>query len=359
MARRLVLHLGSMKSGTSFLQNVLGQNKQRLAEQGLLFPGPRWRAQVQAVQELIAHGGPEQPPMKPGGPFERIADEVNAWDGDAVISMEFLAPRSVTKIRQIEAAFPDTEIQAILTCRDLGRNVPAMWLESVQTGGTTPWGDYLSAVRRRTGTRPARNFWKHQDLPVIAERWARELGHDNLTLVTVPQKGAAPDLLWRRFAEAVGFAPEGFDLEVRANKAIGLATAQVLLGLNQGLAAAGEGMPRHYDEYVKHRLSKRGLANRSHLEPRLGLKEAWVGKEADRQVSALRDAGYRVVGDLEELRAAPVPGVHADDVTAEQLTEAWTAALALALESWADSERKLRRQVRRLQARADADAGQA
>lgn len=346
MASRLVLHLGSMKSGTSFIQNVLGQNKERLAEQGVLFPGPRWRAQVQAVRELIGAGGPKQEPVRADGPWRRIVDEVNAWDGVAVISMEFLAPRSAAKIRQILADFPDTRVEAILTGRDLGRNVPAMWLESVQTGGTTPWGEYLDGVRGRTATRPARNFWKHQDLPAIAERWAGELGPDRFTLVTVPQPGAAPDLLWRRFAEAVGFDPEGFGLDVRANRAIGLATALVLLRLNQEYAARHGEMPRYYDEYVKHRLSKRGLALQGGDEPRLGLDERWVRKAADEQVAALAAAGHRVVGDLEELQAVAVPGIHADEVTPEQVAAASTRALALAVESWASADRQLRRRKR-------------
>ena len=34
MAQRVVLHVGTMKSGTSFIQNVLGENKAALAERG-------------------------------------------------------------------------------------------------------------------------------------------------------------------------------------------------------------------------------------------------------------------------------------------------------------------------------------
>jgi len=350
VASRLVLHLGSMKSGTSFVQNVLGQNRERLAEQGVLFPGPRWRAQVQGVRELIGAGGPKQEPIRPDGPWQRIVDEVNAWDGVAVVSMEFLAPRPRVKIRQLMADFPDTQVQAVLTCRDLGRNVPAMWLESVQTGGTTEWRDYLEGVRRRTRERAARNFWKHQDIPAIAERWAGELGQENLTLVTVPHKGAAPDLLWRRFAEAVGIDAEGYDLKVRANKAIGLASALVLLRMNQSYDAEAGQMPPHYDEFVKHKLAKRGLALHSDREPRLGLSASWVAKEADKQVKTLTGAGYRVVGDLDELRATRVPGIHADEVTQEQLMDAAVAALAQSVESWADNERRLRRRLRRAQA---------
>ena len=62
MADRVVLHIGSMKSGTSFIQNVLGNNGDALAEHGITFAGERWRDQVTAVQDLIAHGGPARSP---------------------------------------------------------------------------------------------------------------------------------------------------------------------------------------------------------------------------------------------------------------------------------------------------------
>ena len=64
MAERVVLHIGSMKSGTSFIQNVLGNNREALAQHGISFAGERWRDQVSAVQDLIAHGGPRQEPLE-------------------------------------------------------------------------------------------------------------------------------------------------------------------------------------------------------------------------------------------------------------------------------------------------------
>lgn len=336
-----------MKSGTSFLQNVLGQNKELLAERGVLFPGPRWRAQVTAVRDVIATGGPGQPATAADGPWQRLVDEINAWPGTAVVSMEFLAPRSEPKIEQIRAAFPDTSVEAVLTCRDLGRNIPAMWLEAVQNGGTTPWGQYLDAVRqRRSGDRVARNFWKHQGIPEIASRWAKVLGHDRLTLVTVPPQGAAPDTLWRRFADAAGFDPAGCELDVRANPSIGLTSALVLLRLNQAYQREHGAMPPHYDTYVKHKLAKRGMVFRSKEEPRLGLDASWVVKAGESQIERLQRAGHRVVGDLFDLRPAAVKGVHADQVTQEEVLDASIAALARSLDSWAESDRGHRRRRR-------------
>lgn len=345
MASKVVLHLGAMKSGTSFIQNVLGHNKEHLREIGVLFPGPRWRFQVRAVRELMGHGGLDQDPMPERGRWRRLIAEIDRWPGIAVVSMEFLGPRPVDKIRQIAADFEGTPVEAVLTGRDLGRTLPAMWQESIQNGGTLAWDDYLNAVRRR-GPRAA-PFWRQQDLPAIAERWSSVLGADRFSLVTVPSSGTGPEVLWRRFAEAVGFDPGGCDLDVLANPSMGLASTQVLLRLNQAYQAEYDGMPDHYDPYVKHKLAKRGLVHRSNAEPRLGLDEKWVVRMGEEQIEQLRAAGHRVVGDLAELTPVPVTGVHPDDVALEQVLDAAVAGLAVSLSGWSEEVAQLRRQLRK------------
>ena len=88
VAKRLVLHIGAMKSGTSFIQNVLRTtaNRERLAEHGILFACDRWREQVLAVRELIDRGGPGQEPITPNGPWQHLVDVVErvARDRDRV-----------------------------------------------------------------------------------------------------------------------------------------------------------------------------------------------------------------------------------------------------------------------------------
>jgi hypothetical protein len=357
VARRLVLHVGSMKSGTSFIQNVLGHNKARLSEAGVLFPGERWRSQVAAVQELIGRGGAAQEPYAPGGPWLRLVEEINAWPGTAVVSMEFLGPRNEEKIGQIVQAFPDTRIDAVLTCRDLGRNIPAIWLESVQNGSVVGWSDYLEAVRAAKRRPPAgRNFWRHQDLGEIAGRWAGELGSDRLTLVAVPQPGAPSGLLWERFAGVLVVDPASYDLEVRANPSIGLATALVLLRLNRHLSQDGE-LPREYDRFVKHILAKRGLVARQDVEPRLGLDEDWVRQLGVDQVARLRKNKHRVVGDLDELVPVAVRGVHTDDVDLEDQLSAAVEGLAHLVDSWSSADRQQRRKIRQLKKASTVQAG--
>jgi hypothetical protein len=340
-----------MKSGTSFIQNVLGHNKAGLADQGVLFPGPRWKAQVAAVQDLIRTGSDGQGELVPGGPWLELVREVREWPGTAVISMEFLGPRTRGQIERIASSFPDARVEAVLSCRDLARQIPAMWLESVQNGSTTGWQDYLDAVRKQDRSVPAgRNFWRHQAIPATARRWAGVLGADALTLLTVPRPGSPAPLLWERFASIVGAQADSVDLDVRANPSIGLATANMLLHLNRRMRKDDGSMPAGYDHYVKHVLAKRGLVYRQGVEPRLGLDEAWVRKRGQQQIRQLRADGHRVVGDLAELEPAPVQGVHSREVSAAEELDAAIDGLAYVISTWHKTERRRRRRARRLAA---------
>ena len=52
MAERVVLHVGAMRSGTSYVQRLLATNKE-LSERGVLLPGNAWRAWVRAVAGVL------------------------------------------------------------------------------------------------------------------------------------------------------------------------------------------------------------------------------------------------------------------------------------------------------------------
>ncbi|WP_148572692.1 hypothetical protein [Nocardioides caldifontis] len=341
MANRVVLHIGAMKSGTSFLQNVLGDNRDELARQGFCFPGKRWRRQVSAVRDVSERGLPGQPPLAEDGPWNQLVREVDAWDGTALVSMEFLGPRMPPKIEQIVSSFSTDRVEAVMTVRDLARSVPAMWQEAMQNAGVSGWEDYLEAVRTENRKHPGgRNFWRHQATGAIADRWSKGVGKDRFTLVTVPPPGAPPTLLWERFAQAVGLDPEPFDLATRrSNPSIGAASALVLRALNERLA--DDPLPRNiYSRYVKHALAKEGLARREADDPMFGIDEPWVAKFAEREVRRLRKLDLRVIGSLDDLAPRPVRGVPAGSVTTEQQLEAALDGLARVVRLWATPKRK-------------------
>ncbi len=332
VAKRVVLHIGAMKSGTSFIQNVLHQNRSRLAEHDLRFACDRWRQQVLAVRDLMAHGGPKQAPLAPDGPWQQLVDDVRAWPGTAIVSMEFLGPRNRAKIDLVREAFADADLQVVLTARDLARSLPSMWTESMQNRGVKSWEEFLEAVRSEDMTsRPGRNFWRNQRISEIAATWSEAVGRDHFTLITIPPRGAPPEVLWERFSEVAGI-PRGLcDLDARSNPALDAASALVLRSVNERLTEHGFDR-QEYERVVKGMLAKQGLVRRGRETVPLGIDERWVRRKSRDELDRLRALDLRVVGDLEELAADKVPGVHTRKVTAEQQLEAAVDGLVFLLE---------------------------
>ena len=272
VAERVVLHIGAMKSGTSFIQNVLNKNREVLQEHGLRFACDRWKQQVSAVHDLIDHGTNDQPPFAPDGPWNELVDDIAAWPGTAIVSMEFLAPRQRPKIEIVKDAFKGSDLQVVLTARDLARSLPAMWMETMQNRGVRTWEEFLDSVREDEG-KPGQWFWRNQRISGISERWSEAVGRDHFTLVTVPPKGAPPSTLWDRFASVAGI-PEGIcDLEVRSNPGIDAASAMVLRAVNERLEAEGYNR-QDYERVVKGVLAKQGLVQRGREVGAAGARRA-------------------------------------------------------------------------------------
>jgi hypothetical protein len=328
-----------MKSGTSFVQRVLLANKDRLAEQGILFPGRRWRDQVLAVHDLVGHdeAGGDAPP--PDGAWQRLADEVNAWPGTAIISMEFLGPRSRAKIDVVRRSFGEADLQVVLTARDLARTIPSMWTESVQNRGTATWPAYLRAVRGERVEAAGRAFWRQQRIHAIAKRWSEAVGRDHFTLVTVPPAGSPPTLLWSRFCAVAGIPEDLCDLDVASNPALDAPSAMVMRALNERLAEAGLS-PRDYDRFVKRGLAKNGINERPTRDQGVGLDERWVFKRSRSDLDKLRALDLRVVGDLDELESRAVPGTQPDRVGVEAQLDAALDGLVALVRLWAADVRE-------------------
>lgn len=320
--RRLVLHVGAMKSGTSHLQGLLFTNQELLAGRGVLVPGDVWRDQVDAVAEALGWSGKRVERRR--GVWPSMVQQVRDHDGTAVISMEYLARIPVPKIQEFVAHFPDLRVEAVLTARDLGRNVPAMWQERVKNGSRTSFDDYVRAVRDRSEGE-GQAFWREQNVLAATRRWAEVLGEDAVTVVTVPAPGAPRHLLWERFATAVGVDQHGLEDPPEGNESLGAASVELLRRLNGLMAALGE---HNASAVLKHRLARRILGPHRGAEPSIGFEVPdWLDETSRRTVRRLPRLGVRVVGDPDELHALSSPGTDPSQVSAEDQLEAATVGL--------------------------------
>ena len=298
MAKRLFLHIGTMKAATTYLQSLFDVNRERLAEQGVL-----WQSS-QLNQEAILdfQGSPMASPTHAGS-WPRLRDEVRAADGDVLMSMELLARLPPRRIRRLVEALDAEELHVILTARDLMRVAPSAWQETTQNRGTEPWASWIEQVctadpRPREG-RP--DFWQHHYLPSIIEAWSEVVPVSRIHLVTIPQQRSDSSAVWDRFASVIGVNPEGFVEHSFSNAALGGISAELMRRLN--LRTKGMRFPQ-YRWGFKSALAKRTLAERAEAEPRptipLELQTQLHGVAAQ-MIEDVRAAGVVVVGDLAEL----------------------------------------------------------
>jgi hypothetical protein len=308
--KRVLLHVGTPKTGTSYLQDVLFRNRDRLAGQGVLYPADRFDGHFLAALDLmrLPWGGLETQAV---GAWDALAKRVRDWHGDsAIISHEILATASRTQIRRAleSLGHPGTEVHVVLSVRDLVRQIPAEWQENVKHRRTVRYSTFLDQIRspERSG-RLATWFWGVQEVPDILDRWAAELDPSRVHLVTVPRPGAPQTLLWERFAKVFGLDRLTLDLHAeRANPSLGAPETALVRRINKAANEVVE--PSDYRPLVRELVAHQTLSQRSG-SPRLSVPPevwSWADDLSRRWVEELRRRGYDVVGDLDELRPEPV-----------------------------------------------------
>ena len=325
LGRRVVLHIGTMKSGTTSIQSLLFSQRRALADQGVLPLGDRWGDQVAGTRELIAH------PDAPGEPWQRLVKQAACWDVISVLSMEFLGPFIPRRVQAAVQSFGDLPVHVVLTMRDLNRTIPSLWQEAIQNGREWSWHDYLAGARdarpwQRTSptevAKPGRTFWRQQNACQIAHRWGRVVGSDRLSLVTLPPPGAPRSTLVERFGRAVGFDTSHMAEARTKNESLGAASAQMLQRVNAHLAASG--LASSEAQYLRKRLlAKQVLSARRDQERAIGLDVSpWVVETSAEMVVRLQRSGLRLVGDWADLTPVAAPGVDPADTPGDELIAA-------------------------------------
>lgn len=353
MAPQVVhLHIGAHKTGTTYVQAVLRSNKVRLADDGVLVPGDRRRDSVKAARQLVKWDPKAR--SEPGNAWDAVVADINGWSGPAAIfSMEFLSRASNRQAKYAVKSLPQhTHVKVILTVRDVARLVPAQWQSSMRQGRTWTLQEYADAVASDDVSDPAyRHFWARHDSGPILARWCALVGKENVTVITLPPSGSAPDELWRRFSTATGIEPDRYESATRKNASLGAASAEVMRQLN-AVKPQKKVARRAYRRSVNGALSHKVLDLRRSQEDALTLPDgldAWAREQAQRITSQIQAVDPVVIGDLQDLMpgAGTATFVAPDLLPPQQVLDAAIYGLAGLSAAHAKAERKAERLIKR------------
>ncbi len=341
MAQRTYLHVGTPKSGTTFLQRVLWQNAETLRAEGFLLPGrivthytaARAVTERQPPSSRGDHrAGPTPPTMSPvdDHAWTKLARQVNRWPGAALIGHPALASATPEQAERAVAAI-DGDVHLVVTARPVHLQAALAWQEQVKAGRSTSLDAFLE--RLQTEGNPGQRFWRQHDLTDVLARWRGALPSEHVHLVTVP--GSTPQTqadeardLWARYAGVLGLAPTAYDaqFDVVAH-GLGVVESELLRAVHARRDPRFTDPQRHV--WTRQLLANGVLARRPGTPLRLPMHaRPWLSEKSQRMADSIRGAGYDVAGDLSTL-AWPEPPAEArllTDVTPQELESlaSWT-----------------------------------
>lgn len=306
MAQRVYLHIGSPKTGTTYIQDALWAHEPRLRSSGVLVPGGRRFAAFHAAQAI--REVPWLVDMPPGrrDVWEDMQQRIRDWPGVAVLSHEFLSAATGAQAARAVDALAPAQVHIVLTVRDYVPQLPAMWQETVKMGGRQSLRRYANRVLDGDKRGP----WSGatMDAVDVLDRWSSRLPAQHVHVVTVPVPRADPSLLWRRFAGLCGIDAERFAAPTHpSNESLTAVDTELLRRVSAVLPDAVQ--PKR----VRHRwlrgfLAQEVLAGRSGARPALDPGTAERARRwAQESVAEIRRRAYDIVGDLDDLVSAPLP----------------------------------------------------
>jgi hypothetical protein len=255
LRRRVFLHIGLPKTGTTYLQQILWGNPEALREQGLLLPGRGHRDHLWAALDLQARPNLTRRHPRAIGSWGRLVDEVKRHDGDALITHEFFAAAGRRQARSAVESFPDADVHVIVTARDAVGLLAAGWQEQVKNGGTLTL-DEASDSGRETAVEFS---WRTWNLRGVLSRWSAHLEPSQVHVLPLPGRDQPSQRHWENFASIVGVSPVGFELPDRtANPSLGVTQTEMLRRLNPRLRSFSR--PRDRGDWIRGYLGETRLS---------------------------------------------------------------------------------------------------
>ena len=179
MARRVYVHIGLPKTGTTFLQTTMWHN--RGAPAGAAASSTpattAWTTTTPRRQVRGASRRTDAAARRRVGPAARRARRLGGRRADLATSSSAW-PRA-EQARAVVAALAPAEVHVVVTVRDYVCQFPAVWQEALKMNSDDVVRRVHGAGVRRQAARRAWS-WRSQDVPAVLGSWAKAVPADRI-----------------------------------------------------------------------------------------------------------------------------------------------------------------------------------
>ena len=209
MTKRIVIHAGFFKTGTTALQSSLAASREKLLQNGVLYPAlssadsSRSTGQHRAAWALKGrHWGWEDGggTVTPIEVWDKLAGKLNGFEGTSLFSSEFLAELTRDDVERMSKDLKADKIEVVFTLRPLVKMLPSQYIQSLKYGMRLNYEDWLQRIFNGGEDKVQwRTFWTRHDHPVVIQRWVDVFGPENVSLLVVDE--TKPNLIYETFSE--------------------------------------------------------------------------------------------------------------------------------------------------------------
>ncbi len=206
MTRRVVIHIGPPKTGSTTLQDALRDNRDDLKRAGIRYAGSGTQSSAAAMWATRRKDRTTGRQV-PASAWKQLLKEINdSIESTVVVSSEWFAAATSAQIRTISQELPGAEYQIVIALRSLDRILPSRWRQNVIEGATYSFTEWLELIFSPSSNPYSTRFWHQHRHDELVQRWGEVFGQRAITAICVDD--ADPDRLLRHMESLIG-AEEG------------------------------------------------------------------------------------------------------------------------------------------------------
>ena len=312
--RRLIIHAGFHKSGTTALQVAFDAQREELKAAGIIYPNIGRRAHHRVAWALTGRTwgwgkrGGEKTSIKE---WEQLAKSINSSDEETIIiSSEFFSELDGDAIRKLFSDIKGRKVQAVFTVRPLVKLLASSYQQYLKYGIKADYEEWLHSVLDNPGESKINpTFWLRHFHGRVVGKWVDVLGSQAVTVIIVDE--SRPEFLFDSINAYLGL-PQGLlkSQDTGSNRSLTMEEIALLLDINRRFP-----QEREWDEYeifIRNGYI-RTITDMVAPSPESGklLTPQWaidkgneIGAVNKRELIATH---ARIIGDIESLDRAQVP----------------------------------------------------
>ena len=312
--KKLIIHPGFHKTGTTALQQALSEVRAEMLEADFNYPRIAGNAHHRAARSVIEktwgwknRGGRSADPIE----WRKLERKLSSNNGTAIISSEFFSEANQTQLANLAKRLDGADIQVIFTWRPLPFMLASSYQQYLKYGLKKSYSEWLDSIYEVPGeAKFTPSFWKRNLHGDVVARWVETFGRGNVSLIAVDE--TKPTYLYESFADLAGI-PSGLlkePAQVEINRSLTFTEAALLLEINRSYPKDGDW--ESYEIFIrKGNIKALTGSDKYEVSDEKILTPDWAIAKAvelnSQSVAQIKSLGIKIVGDLDRGDFSKIP----------------------------------------------------